>query len=176
RFHMFVSVYYHHTSVNFDEMLRRFYLEAPGEAAIPSDPERFVECDDVWLATALRRSDNRWARRIVARQGYKLVAQATGLDREYDFDALGAALDAQGLEHFRVDSLGVLSKYFAGEREGGPSLYVVDSATGVRTPVAEYTPLYQRYAQAIRLTRLYCRPDQAPQGRAIVADIVRGAI
>src|SRR6185436_5245824 len=27
RYHMFVSVYYHHTSVNFDYMLRRYYAE-----------------------------------------------------------------------------------------------------------------------------------------------------
>jgi HD superfamily phosphohydrolase len=173
RFHMFVSVYFHHTSVNFDEMLRRFYLEAPGELTIPADPDRFVECDDVWLATALRRSQNRWARRIVARAGFKLVVQATELDKGYDFPALVAALHRAGLEHFRVDSLGVLSKYFASDT--GPSLFIVDPATGVRTPVAEYTPLYQRYEQAIRLTRIYCRPDQAAQARALVSQIVGGA-
>ena len=172
RFHMFVSVYYHHTSVNFDEMLRRFYQEAPGELSVPPDPDRFVECDDVWLASALRRSQNRWARRIVARAGFKLVAQATELDKGYDLVALGAALDQAGLEHFRVDSLGVLSKYFADD--AGPSLYVVDPASGTQVPVAEYTPLYQRYAHAIRLSRIYCRPDQAAAAREIVGRTVRG--
>jgi len=173
RFHMFVSVYHHHTSVSFDEMLRRYYREAPQEIAIPAEPELFLECDDVWLATALRRSQNGWAKRIVARQGYKLVVQATGLDRAYDFPALEAALKAAGVEHLRVDSLPVLSKYFAGET--GPSLFVVDADSGARTPVAEYTPLYQRYAQAIRLTRVYARPDQLDEARAVVAQVVRGA-
>jgi len=172
RFHMFVSVYYHHTSVNFDVMLRRFYAEAPGELVLPSDPERFLDCDDVWLAAGLRRSTNRWARRIVERRGYKLVLQATELDRDYDFPALERALTAAGVDHFRVDSLGVLSKYFADDT--GPSLYVVDPTTHARTPVADYTPLYQRYAKALRLTRLYALPEQAALARETVARELRG--
>ncbi len=172
RFHMFVSVYYHHTSVNFDVMLRRYYAEAPGELSLPSEPDEFLGCDDVWLAAGLRRSQNRWARRIVERRGYKLVLQATELDRDYDFPALERALAAAGIDHFRVDSLGVLSKYFA-EAEG-PSLYVVDPATGGATPVAEYTPLYQRYAKALRLTRLYVLPEQAEPARQVVTRELAG--
>ncbi len=172
RFHMFVSVYYHHTSVNFDEMLRRFSQECPGEISIPTDPEQFVDCDDVWLAWWLRKSRNVWARRIVERRGFKLVAQATGRDKEYDFPVLDRALTEAGVEHFQIDSFGALSKYFASD-EAGPSLYVVDPATGLRTPVAEYTPLYKRYAEAIRLTRLYCRPDQTAEAREIVARVIR---
>jgi hypothetical protein len=174
RFHMFVSVYYHHTSVNFDEMLRRYAQDCPGEISIPVDMERFVECDDVWLAWWLRKSQNVWARRIVERKGFKLVAQATGRDKEYDFPVLDQALTDAGLEHFQIDSFGALSKYFAAD-ENGPSLYVVDPATGLRTPIAEYTPLYERYAEAIRLTRLYCRPDQAQTARDLVAKVIRAA-
>jgi HD superfamily phosphohydrolase len=37
RFHMFVSVYFHHTSVNFDEMLRRYCQECPGELVFGGD-------------------------------------------------------------------------------------------------------------------------------------------
>ncbi|HCF59358.1 MAG TPA: phosphohydrolase [Myxococcales bacterium] len=172
RFHMFVSVYFHHTSVNFDEMLRRYYLEEPGGFEIPADPERFVDCDDVTLATALRRSSNRWARRIVGRHGYKLVAQATELDRDYDFDAISQALGAEGIEHFRSESLGVLSKYLADG--GGPPLYVVDPHAGTTTPIADYTPLYQRYAGALHLKRVYCAPEKAERARQLVLGAVRG--
>lgn len=63
RYHMFVSVYLHHTSVNFDRMLKRYYEEAPGEFEIPADAERFLYCDDVALALTLRQSKNRWADR-----------------------------------------------------------------------------------------------------------------
>jgi len=171
RFHMFVSVYYHHTAVNFDEMLRRFYLEEPGAFAIPSEPERFLGCDDVSLFAALRDSSNRWAQRIVARRGYKLIAQATELDRDYDFDALDRALEAERIEHFRCESLSVLSKYFASA--GGTELLVVDHHTGTTTPIERYTTLYQRHG-ALKLSRIYCTPERAAEAQAIVARTVRG--
>ena len=170
RYHMFVSVYYHHTSVSFDYMLRRFYEEAPGEFEIPADPEAFLECDDVALALALRRSENRWAKRIVSRQGYKLLAQFPERDVGYDLDVLRSALVGGGFDHFAVESRGVLSKYFA---EGqGPSLYIVDMPTGRVTEVAKYTPLYQRYSGAVRLSRLYVRPDQWEAARGLMGQLV----
>src|SRR5215472_2023956 len=100
RHHMFISVYYHHTPVNFDYMLRRFYEESPGEFEIPAAPEAFLSCDDVALEHALRRSKNPWAQRIVARQGYKLLAQFTERDPGYDLQAFSAELARSKVEHF----------------------------------------------------------------------------
>jgi HD superfamily phosphohydrolase len=171
RYHMFVSVYYHHTSVSFDYMLGRYYREAPGEFEIPADPEKFLFCDDVALASTLRASKSPWAQRIVLRQGFKLLAQFTERDEGYDLPAIIRALTAAGVEHFEVESHGVLSKYFG---EGaGPSLYIHDSSTGRLTEVAKYTPLYQRYSSAVRLSRIYVRPDQAPAARAQFDRLVR---
>jgi hypothetical protein len=173
RFHMFVSVYFHHTSVNFDEMLRRFYEEDQGRPVAPADPERLLGFDDVALYGILRASSNRWARRIVSRQPYKLIVQATELDRGYDFPALKAALERAGIEYFGCESMGVLSKYFADE--GGPPLFVIDPHASTTTPIAQYTPLYQRYAGALRLSRIYCVPEQAERARSLVGEAVRSA-
>ena len=166
RYHMFLSVYYHHTSVSFDHMLKRWYAEARGEFEIPADPEAFVLCDDVALWTALRASRNPWAERLVTRRGFKRVAEFTERDEGYDLDALHLALEAAGIEHFSAESRGVLSRYFeAGTR---PPLYIVDVPSGRLTEVQSYTPLYQRYAGAVRLSRLYVRPEQAEAARSIV--------
>lgn len=174
RYHMFVSVYYHHTSVNFDYMLRRYYEEAPGEFEIPSDPESFLFCDDVALWYTLRRSKNRWADRISTRRGFKLLAQFTERDVGYDLEVLRSALVTGGFEHFTVESKGVLSKYFA---EGsGPSLFIADMSTGRLTEVARYTPLYQRYSGAVRLSRLYVRPDQIEDARNMMARLLGQAV
>ncbi|HYO52504.1 HD domain-containing protein [Archangium sp.] len=174
RYHMFVSVYYHHTSVNFDYMLRRYYEEAPGEFEIPSDPEDFLFCDDVALWYTLRRSKNGWAGRISSRRGFKLLAQFTERDVGYDLEVLRSALVTGGFEHFTVESKGVLSKYFA---EGsGPSLYIADVSTGRLTEVARYTPLYQRYSGAVRLSRLYVRPDQIEDARNMMARLLGQAV
>ncbi len=169
RYHMFVSVYLHHTSVNFDHMLHRYYEEAPGEFEIPADPETFLDCDDVALHHALRRSSNRWARRIVTRQGYKLLASFTERDADYDLRALEAALTEAGMDHFSVTSRTTLSRY---ADKGGPSLFILDVSTGRLTEVSRYTPLYQRYSGSLELRRLFVRPDQAEAARARLARLL----
>jgi uncharacterized protein len=173
RYHMFLAVYYHHTSVSFDHMLRCYYREAPGEFEVPAEPEAFLQCDDLTLHLALRRSKSEWARRIVTRRGYTRVAEFTERDAGYDLAALSAALTEAGLQHFTVESRGVLSRYLdEGER---PSLYVLDPSTGRLTEVATYTPLYQRFASAVRLSRVYVHPEQAEAARPLVARLTGGA-
>jgi hypothetical protein len=108
----------------------------------------------------------------VARAGFKLLAQFTERDEGYDLAALTQALDAAGLEHFEVESQSALSKYFDGT--AGPSLYILDESTGRLTPVARYTPLYQRYAGAVRLSRAYVRPDQLEAARTVLAQTAQG--
>lgn len=173
RYHMFLSVYFHHTSVSFDWMLRRYYEEAPGEFEIPSDPEAFLDCDDMALHLALRRSKNPWAQRIARRRGFKRVAQFTERDPEYDLAALSQALSGEGVEHFTVESRGVLSKYF--DEGESPSLFVVDPSTGRLTEVSAYTPLYERFAGAVRLSRVYARPEQAQAASAVVLRLTGAA-
>jgi hypothetical protein len=171
RYHMFLSVYFHHTSVSFDWMLKRYYEEAPGEFEIPSDPEAFIDCDDMALHLTLRRSKNRWAQRIAQRRGFKRVAQFTERDEAYDVGELARALEAGGVEHFTLESRGVLSKYF--DEGESPSLFVVDRSNGRLTEIARYTPLYQRFGTVL-LSRVYVRPDQLTEGRAIVQRLTGG--
>src|SRR4029450_3607968 len=92
----------------------------PEEFQIPADPERFLRTDDVALLWALRNSPNRWAQRIVRRQGFKLRAQFTERDEGYDLGALSAALTEAGVEHFTVESRETLSRYFEEGQEAGP--------------------------------------------------------
>ena len=172
RYHMFLSVYFHHTSVSFDWMLRRYYEEAPGEFEIPADPEAFLECDDMTLHLALRRSKNRWAQRISQRRGFKRVAQFTERDDAYDVGELSKALDEAGVEHFTLESRGVLSRYI--DEGESTSLYVIDRSNGRLTEISKYTSLYERFAGAVRLSRVYVRPDQATAGRALIQKLTGG--
>ncbi|NVJ26627.1 MULTISPECIES: HD domain-containing protein [Myxococcus] len=176
RYHMFVSVYLHHTSVSFDYMLRRYYEESPGEFEIPSDPEAFLLCDDSALWYTLRRSRNKWAQRIITRQGFKLLAQFTERDAGYDLDVLRSALVSSGFEHYVVESVNVLSKYASGPTGPGPSLFIIDASTGRLTEVARYTALYQRYSGAVRLTRLFVRPDQSEAAHELMGQLLGQAV
>lgn len=171
RQHMFLAVYLHHTSVNFDHMLQRYYAEAPGEFEIPSDPEAFLACDDAALLTALRSSKNRWAQWIVARKPFRRVVQLTDRDEVQDLAELSSALAAEGIEHFTVESAAVLSKY---AKDGRINLYIVDERTGDAVEVSRYTPLYQRFAGAVRLRRVYARPDQGAAASEIIARVLPG--
>ena len=85
---------------------------------------------------------------------------------------LAQALDRAGVEHFEVESESALSKYYDGT--SGPSLYILDESSGRLTPVARYTPLYQRYAGAVRLSRAYVRPEQLQAARTALAEQALG--
>ena len=148
--------------------------ETPGEFEIPAAPDLFLRTDDVALLWALRKSSNPWAQRIVRRQGFKLLAQFTERDEGYDLAALASALTEASVEHFTVESRETLSRYF--EEGEGPSLYVLDESSGRLTPVARYTPLYQRYASPVRLSRAYVRPDQLDLARQALAGVTAGKL
>ncbi|HTO97913.1 MAG TPA: HD domain-containing protein, partial [Myxococcales bacterium] len=81
RYHMFLSVYFHATSVGYEVILQR-WCES-GEYALPADPDQYLQHDDVSLIAALRASSNPWARRVVRRQGYRvLMENAPGEDAQ----------------------------------------------------------------------------------------------
>jgi uncharacterized protein len=174
RYHMFLSVYYHHTTINFDHMLRRYYEEAQGEFEIPADPEAFLLCDDVALLHALRNSKNRWAQRITTRAPFKKLVEFTERDVGYDLAQMEGALKDASIEHFAVESRGVLSRYF--DEGASPPLYILDVSTGRLTEVQRYTTLYQRFSGAVRLSRLYVRPDQVDAARQVLRRTIRGEL
>lgn len=158
RYHMFLSVYYHYTPICFDNMLKHYYREATGEYAIPADVEEYLHHDDVTLMSRLRESKNRWAQAIVSRRPWRMIAEKTELDEGYDLDDLVTALKEAGIEAFRAESKGVLSKYF--RKLDSPTLYVHDPSSERWTPVENYTQLYGRYAETMRLMRVYVDPEK----------------
>ncbi|MCA0201535.1 MAG: phosphohydrolase, partial [Proteobacteria bacterium] len=106
---------------------------------------------------------------IVSRKGFRRVAQFTERDTDYDMGEISKALDAAGVEHFTLESRGVLSRYT--DEGETPSLFVHDSASGRLTEVSAYTPLYQRFAGAVLLSRIFVRPDQVDIAKPLVAKL-----
>ncbi|MCC6747491.1 MAG: HD domain-containing protein [Deltaproteobacteria bacterium] len=172
RYHMFVSVYYHHSSVGFDNMLMRYLEDAEGELAIPTDVEAYLAFDDVAFWSVLRRSKNVWAERMVRRQLYRRILELNA-ETGYDLTALLDALTAAGVDHFVARDEGVLSRYYGNGRAALP-IFVINRPLGWATPVEAYSKLYERYAQPARLTRVYSRPDQVPQAQECLRRVVAG--
>lgn len=176
RYHMFMSVYFHHIPISYEVMLKRFHEDSFNELVVPADVEGYLEFDDVTLWTMLRKAKSEWARRIVERRAYRMLVEAREIrgaegveSTGPDVDALYEELRNRGVRAERHVVKGQLSKYFttgaSRPPQETPPLYVVDD--GMSIPVEEYTPLYRRYSGAIHLRRIYVDPTQLDEAREI---------
>lgn len=167
RYHMFLSVYFHSASVGYEELLQRYCDTSSGEYALPADIDEYLEHDDIALWSALRQSKNPWARRIVRRQGFRLLVEVGPFPHDgaaTPAPSLGdqrAQLEEAGIDCFATTSRGVLSTY------GRDAPLWVRSPRG-EVPIAEYTPLYQRYAEAATLARIYVEPEREAEARRLL--------
>lgn len=179
RFHMFVSVYQHYIPVGFDHMLRQLLLEEPTAFALPAEAEAYLETDDVTLWSALRRSNNEWAKRLVGRQLYRRVFEANAQAGVEDGHRIEAALTEAGIKHFVSSEQGVLSKYYGlgstPESLGERPIFVRHKSTTQVRRVEDYSHIFERYAQPAPLIRIYTQPEDAERARTLVQRVARGA-
>jgi uncharacterized protein len=164
RYHMFLSVYFHYSSVGYEVLLQRYCDTSSGEYALPADPDEYLLHDDVALIAALRASKNPWARRVVRRQGFRLLIEHgpfLGSAAPEELEGREKALREAGIDAFTTVSRGVLSHY------GKEATLWVKSPRG-EVPIGEYTPLYERYAEAATLARLYVEPERAEEARRLL--------
>ncbi len=159
RYHMFASVYYHHSSIAFDTMLSRYIEEEPS-FRFPVDSEEYVQFDDVAFWMRLRSSANRWAKRIVRRDIYRRVLELNAGDDSAELASVEEALSDAGIDYYVSRDESVLSRYYAFGGSGRAAIFVINRALGRARRVDTYSKLYERYAQPARLQRVYCRPDQ----------------
>ncbi|MBI5507979.1 MAG: HD domain-containing protein [Deltaproteobacteria bacterium] len=165
RFHMFLAVYYHHTSECFDHLLGRYYDSS--DYRLPPDSERYLQTDDVQLLHALRQSQSPWAERVIRRRAYRLLLETHSFGEGAEDRALDEKLQAAGVDFFRVRSRGILSKYFKKRDKTFPLLVLEPELNRVRR-IEEYTPLYRRFEDAVALSRVFCKPEQLPQARSLL--------
>lgn len=180
RYHMFMSVYFHHIPIGYEVMLKCFHEEATGELVIPAHVEGYLGCDDVFLFSMLRSSRSAWARRIVERKAYRMLVETREVVGEKDtlarpmaqVEEVQAALKERGISALVHSVKGRLSKYF---NQGAsqpphparsPELYLVDEGQAV--PVETHVPLYQRYSGAIHLKRVYVDPGKIDEAREVL--------
>lgn len=167
RYHMFLSVYYHHTATCFDHLLRAYFRDAPGEFEIPVEPEAFLHCDDVALLGALRRSASPWARRITRRDPFRVLVEANAYDTGYDLQGIGARLAEAGIDHLCTESRGIVSKYFGADTRARPIwVEIPDQRRFVE--LESYTPLFRRYEEVVCIERIYVAPGQLTAARELL--------
>lgn len=173
RYHMFMSVYFHHKSVVYEEMLRRHFASPARTWQFPTDIEAYLYLDDVAMHGYLRAAGDEWARRIVDRRPYRRVLERHGSAAEVDLTEARAALDAAGLDHLAAGSTGKLSRYSAmgKKRESAPRIWVIDRSPGSRgkiTPLEDATAIFARYQEARHITRLYVNETDVALAREVL--------
>jgi HD superfamily phosphohydrolase len=168
RFHMFLMVYFHYKSVVFDEMLRQ-YLEGPEcEYSLPSDIEKYADCNDAHLYSHLAESKNIWAKRISEKRPYRVLVElhsgipatkTAAQEQERLLARIQKDLGSQQIDFITKTSTGELSKYF--RKPGDPIFIRYDNHYSASSfiPLEQCTDLFQRYSEKRSITRLYVSPE-----------------
>lgn len=165
RYHMFLAVYYHHTSIGFDHLLGRYYAE--GEYTLPADSEGYLRCDDAQLFMAMRASRSPWAKAVVERRAWRLLVETHTFDAEGkgEHARLAERLKDAGIDHYAAHSHGMLSKYFGKARMG---LKVLEPQRRRVRTIDAYTPLYRRFSGEVGVLRLYCPATEVARAREVL--------
>lgn len=174
RHHMFLMVYFHHKSVVYEEMLKRYVASSDAAFAIPADLDAYLHLDDIALEFHLRQVSNTWARRIVENRPYKRVVERHGPPDAVDLSRERDQLFQAGIGVIHAASTGRLSRYTAPgqKRSKAPAICVLERMPG--QPVERVTTLedasdvFSRYADARRIARLYVAPEEVGAAREVL--------
>ena len=165
RYHMFVSVYLHYISVGMESMLQKFYHEAPGDFAIPTDVDEYVATDDIALWSALRRSENRWAQRIAMRQTFRRLVEYNSSTPE-DIDVLERALTDEQIDFFVSRKSSLLSK--KPEVRATMPIYVHERDFGTTSRISDRASIFKRYEAPIHFTRVYVDASDLKRAKKLI--------
>ncbi len=169
RHHMFLQVYFHHKSVVFEEMLKRYVTSTGSTLVVPSSLDAYLAFDDIALEMHLRNATNSWARRIVEHRPWRRVLEKHGTPEDVDLEIEKAVLFGAGIGVIHTASTGRLSRYSGLGPKKAPPILVLDRMPGqpverVR-PLSDASDVFQRYADVRRIARLYVAPEEVGKAR-----------
>jgi HD superfamily phosphohydrolase len=185
RHHMFLMVYFHHKSVVYEELLKRWVADGADGWGLSPDLDRYLWQDDLDLWVHLRRSKSPWARRIVERRPYVRLLELHGAPDQVDLEAEATALRDAGLDPIVNGATGRLSRYevYGQKRRRAPDIQVVDALAGAARrqpplpglppdpelrPLRVATRVFERYAEDQRVARLFVAPEQVERARVVL--------
>ena len=154
RYHMFLTVYFHHRSVALERMLAMTFGEAPEPVAFPSRADDLLTFDDGWLRQRLLDEPGRWGRRILAGDAPRMLLEVSGEHSAPRAEHQIAHLRARGVEPIVVESRGSLSKYYRNRSPVG--IFVkrpFDGSGAIR--LEDATDLFKRYTEPVSIVRIY---------------------
>ncbi|HAZ11871.1 MAG: hypothetical protein A2X86_07530 [Bdellovibrionales bacterium GWA2_49_15] len=167
RYHMFVMVYFHYRSVCLEQLLLKYFKTSPGEYAIPSDIEQYVEHDDHYLMKILRNSRNPHATAIVKNNIPPKIYESFNDQQLANLEKLQQFLTKENVDFIRCSSSGRLSKYYSeSQSQKQYKMKVVRKLTGQKAKsyfnIEEATDLFQKFSKSHAVNRLHCEINQLP--------------
>lgn len=163
RHHMFLQVYFHHKSVIYEEMLKRYVMEGADQWRLPADLDKYLHLDDVALDYHLRNTDDPWARRISERREYRRVVERSGQSHEVSVERELKLLEAAGIDTIQSSSTGKLSHYIKRPSKKTYDIYVKERLPGQRATrirgLQTASRVFERYADDHCISRLYVAPE-----------------
>jgi hypothetical protein len=174
RYHMFLQVYLHKTTLAFDYFLERSLENGEFPLEVAGDPYAYADLRDSTLIerlfAAAAEPKNEWARRLIRRQPPKMVLAASNVKAEDSelMRKLVAALDEEGVPYFKMDSHQYLSKSHAG------GMLVRRKMFGrfVYEPIEQYSSLLNKYNEIIDLSNVYVLPEYYNRAKNVIAKMV----
>lgn len=173
RHHMFLMVYFHHKSVVYEEMLRRWVHSDGCDWSFP-ELDGWLEIDDIALTSHLRKADDVWARRVVEQRPFRRVVERHGTPHEASVEREEQILRRAGFDVIAAHSTGTLSRYnlWGRKRSRAPTMWVLDRLPGHPVerarPLAEASRVFERYADERRIARLYVAPERVNDARDLL--------
>lgn len=166
RFHMFMMVYFHYRAVCLEQILFRYFKDAPKEYSIPADIEAYLEHDDSYLYKILKNSKNIWAKKIVTNTIPKKIMETFGDAYIKEMNELENYLKSEQIDYIKCSSRGRLSKYYGQNQSdhGFPMKVVRESLLSkdykVVKNIQEATDLFQKYSDSHAVNRIHCDFDE----------------
>lgn len=154
RYHMFVSVYLHHTPVIMEKMLGRFFEECPHSFSLPSDINSYLSLTDLDLWQILLKSDNSWAQRIVQKKPYikfyeMLFGPTTTFPHLADYQLI---IDT--FKDLKIDTIFANSKGILSTQSDKNPLFIKDARKSI-IPLKEASSLFVKYESPAELFRIF---------------------
>ncbi|MCB9677829.1 MAG: HD domain-containing protein [Alphaproteobacteria bacterium] len=169
RHHMFLMVYFHHESVVFEEMLKRYLAQPDCDWVLPAGLDAYLEVDDIALRQHLRSVDDSWANRVTQLRPWTRVVERHGNPVQASVEIEEAVLVKEGFDPIAVTSTGRLSRYavVGRKRRSAPSIYVLNDGQRA-TRLDEATEVFERYREARCISRLYVAPEDVQAAKAVL--------
>lgn len=177
RYHMFLQVYLHKTTLAFDWYLQQAMKSGEVELKIPASADRYVRLRDSTLTerifAAADKNSNSWSARLISRTPPKTLFRASNQNPADSkmMSRLTRSLDRFGVSYFKINSRQYLSVTNpAGNQADKNGLMVRRKMFGhiVFESVEKYSELLNKYNEVIDISNIYVLRENEAAAQKII--------